>query len=248
MDSNPVDAFPPEVIEKLGFYVYRLIDPRNGETFYVGKGKANRVFQHARAAVKLLEEGDETTNKIKQIREIQQAGLQVGHVIHRHGMDEATAFQVEAALMDAYPGIHNDASGIGSGDYGCMHAIEVITKYRADPAEFRHKVILITVNRSLEVKSLYDATRFAWKISQSKAKQAEVILPVVKGIIKGAFVATEWLPATTENFPGWPNHPDRVAFNGHEAPEPIVSLYLNKRVPEKYRQQGAANPIRYAFP
>ncbi|WP_250481199.1 hypothetical protein [Caballeronia sp. GAOx1] len=29
--------------------MYRLIDPRNGETFYVGKGKENRVFQHIRA-------------------------------------------------------------------------------------------------------------------------------------------------------------------------------------------------------
>lgn len=32
------DSFPPEVTAKLKAYVYRLIDPRNGETFYVGKG------------------------------------------------------------------------------------------------------------------------------------------------------------------------------------------------------------------
>ena len=35
------DTFTPEVQERLGYYVYRLIDPRNGETFYVGKGKGN---------------------------------------------------------------------------------------------------------------------------------------------------------------------------------------------------------------
>jgi len=40
--------FPEEVCVKLGNYVYRLIDPRNGETFYVGKGKGNRVFVAAR--------------------------------------------------------------------------------------------------------------------------------------------------------------------------------------------------------
>jgi len=28
------------------FYVYRLIDPRSGVTFYVGKGQGNRVFTH----------------------------------------------------------------------------------------------------------------------------------------------------------------------------------------------------------
>lgn len=36
--------FPPGVTEMLNFYVYRLIDPRNGQTFYVGKGRGNRVF------------------------------------------------------------------------------------------------------------------------------------------------------------------------------------------------------------
>jgi hypothetical protein len=38
------DRFPPGVAAKLKYYVYRLIDPRNGETFYVGKGKEDRVF------------------------------------------------------------------------------------------------------------------------------------------------------------------------------------------------------------
>ncbi len=28
--------FPPEVTEPLKNYVYRLVDPRNGEPFYVG--------------------------------------------------------------------------------------------------------------------------------------------------------------------------------------------------------------------
>ena len=46
------EIFNTEVSESLGNYVYRLIDPRNGETFYVGKGKGNRVFQHAAGALK----------------------------------------------------------------------------------------------------------------------------------------------------------------------------------------------------
>lgn len=33
------------------FYVYNLIDPRNGEVFYVGKGAGHRVKQHVRDAV-----------------------------------------------------------------------------------------------------------------------------------------------------------------------------------------------------
>ena len=41
------DAFPYGVAEQLKWYVYRLIDPRTGETFYVGKGKDDQVFSHA---------------------------------------------------------------------------------------------------------------------------------------------------------------------------------------------------------
>src|SRR2546421_9011254 len=102
------DSFAPDVSRRLKTYVYRLIDPRNGETCDVGKGRGNRVFAHIRAEQGLLE-GDELDNKLKRIREIRLAGLEVGHVIHRHAMDEATAFEVEAALMDAYPGLTNIA-------------------------------------------------------------------------------------------------------------------------------------------
>ena len=41
------DQFPKELAAKVDYYVYRLIDPRNGQTFYVGKGKNDRVFRHA---------------------------------------------------------------------------------------------------------------------------------------------------------------------------------------------------------
>ena len=40
--------FTAEVTEQLKYYVYRLIDPRNGQTFYVGKGKGNRLYEFRR--------------------------------------------------------------------------------------------------------------------------------------------------------------------------------------------------------
>ena len=45
--------FTKEVSDHLENYVYRLIDPRNGETFYVGKGKGNRVFDHVKCELPL---------------------------------------------------------------------------------------------------------------------------------------------------------------------------------------------------
>lgn len=248
MPDHPSAAlqFPPEVAGKLGTYVYRLIDPRNGETFYVGKGKGNRVFAHIRADDKALD-GDDSDNKLRRIREIRVAGFEVGHVIHRHGLDDDTAFEVESALIDAYPGLTNLVDGVGGGEFGVMHAAEIIRRYRAETAVFAHKALLISVNRSAADTSLYEATRYAWKISRDRAQQAEVILATIQGLIVGAFIADGWLDATSANFPGREVVPGRFGFIGKEAPESIKRQYVGKRVPDEYRKKGAANPVKYSW-
>ena len=241
--AEPGDAFPPEVIARLRTYVYRLIDPRNGETFYVGKGQGNRVFAHIREQV----DGDDPNEKLKRIRDIHLAGFEVAHVIHRHGMDDKTAFEVEAALMDAYPGLSNIAGGRGNAEFGAAHAREIVRRYSAEPAEFTHRAVLISVNRSAAEASLYEATRYAWKVSLKKVQQAEVVLATLQGLIVGAFVADEWLPATPEHFPAREPVPGRFGFVGKEAPPAIWSQYVGKRVPDAYRKPGAANPVKYTW-
>ena len=43
--------------------------------------------------------------KLQRIKEIRSVGLDVQHVVHRHGIDRAdVAYEVEAALIDACPG------------------------------------------------------------------------------------------------------------------------------------------------
>jgi len=244
--EKAVESFPPEVAAKLKTYVYRLIDPRNGETFYIGKGKGDRVFAHIRLEHTKLE-GDEVDNKVRRIRDIHLSGFDVGHVIHRHGMDDATAFEVEASLIDAYPGVTNIVGGAGSLEYGAMHALGIIKRYSAAPAKFQHKAVLISVNVSAMEKSLYDATRYAWKISPAKARQADVVLATRQGLIVGAFVADEWKEATERNFPGQTARPGRFGFVGHDAPAELRDLYVGKRVPDEYRKKGAANPIKYTW-
>jgi hypothetical protein len=245
MKDEASGIFPAAVVAKLRTYVYRLIDPRNGETFYVGKGQGNRVFSHIRAEQSL--DGDDLDNKVKRIREIRVAGFDVAHVIHRHGMDDKTAIEVESALIDAYPGLTNAIVGAGANDYGAMHAAEIIRRYSAEPAVFKHKAILISVNRSATETSLYEATRYAWKISKSKAEQAEVILATRQGLIIGAFIADRWLEATAANFPGREEVPGRLGFVGRGAPEAVYNLYVGKSVPDEYRKRGASNPIKYTW-
>jgi hypothetical protein len=167
---NLPSEFSTEVIAELKYYVYRLIDPRNGETFYVGKGKGNRVFQHMKGAL-AGDDADEVNDKLQTIREIHNAGLDVIHVIHRHGMDEENAFEVEASLIDAYPCVTNIQGGTGSNDFGPMNAKEIIDKYAAEEAVFHHKCLMITINRTASERGIYSATRYAWKISKTKVKE-----------------------------------------------------------------------------
>ncbi len=237
-------AFTNEIIEKLGFYVYRLIDPRNGETFYVGKGKGDRVFAHV--AGEHEAGADELPEKLQRIREIRLAGFEVAHVIHRHGLDSKTAFEVEAALIDAYPGVTNIVSGYNADERGIMHADEIIVRYQAPVAAFQHNVVIINENRTASERSLYEAVRYAWKISPKKAEKADYVLAAQRGLIVGAFVADRWLPSTPSNFPGIIETLEgRWGFVGREAPDDIQRLYIRKRLPDNLRKKGAANPIKY---
>lgn len=248
--TNPSN-FPPGVADELKFYVYRLLDPRNGETFYVGKGKGNRVFAHARAEIEIRD--DDPGAKLRRIHEIRLAGFEVAHVIHRHGMEEKTALEVEAALIDAYPGLAVEASGHGSSERGAMHVKEIIQRYCADEAEItdREKVLLINVNRESVERSPYEAVRYAWKINANKASQANVILATVRGMIVGAFIADQWLPANATNFPNrWAEgdlSENRYGFIGQSAPQEIYRRYVGKRVPSRFRKPGASNPIKYSW-
>ena len=162
-------------------------------------------------------------------------------------MDSETAFEVEAALIDAYPGLTNIVGGSGNNDYGARHAKEIVRQYSAEPATFEHRALLISINISAAEASLYEATRYAWKISLARASKAEVVLATRQGEIVAAFIADRWLEATPPNFPGREAVPGRLGFVGHEAPENISRLYVGKRVPDEYRKRGAANPIKYTW-
>ena len=45
---NEKTEFSHEVCEELGLYVYRLVDLRNGQTFYMGIGFDDRVFAYVK--------------------------------------------------------------------------------------------------------------------------------------------------------------------------------------------------------
>jgi len=250
-------SFAPDTLEAIGNYVYRLIDPRNGETFYVGKGKENRVFYHVNLSSNLVSENEDPVSlKIARITAIRNSFLRVIHVIHRHDIPDAAVFEVEAALIDAFPGLTNVQGGYGSDSKGPMSPLELDNKYSRptiseEPAE---KLVLININR-IEDKStqdsIYRQTQLAWRISKERAEKADYVLAVVRGVVIGAFIADKWLNATHENFPERISPDgdmlDRKGFIGRTAPQHILEKFVGdtgKRIAID-SMKHVQYPIRY---
>ena len=229
-------------IEKLGYYVYLLIDPRNNEVFYVGKGKGNRINQHLLGA---LDDKTNETEKIKKIREIQNIGLEVKHFVLRHELTEKEAFEVESAVIDVLgkDNLTNLVKGHLSEDKGLMKLEDIKIKYEADDAVFEVPVILININnlyqRNMSEKEIYDATRKSWKVNINRVSNIKIACSVYRGIIREVFLIDKWIPSSEVK--------GRYMFEGKIASKDIRDKYLSKFV-SKYWKKGSQNPIKYITP
>lgn len=245
---NNITKFSPEVCEKIKSYVYRLIDPRNGQTFYVGKGKGNRVFDHVNGALKCSEEDSEMNNpKISTIRDIKNAGLEVIHVIQCWNLTDEEAFLVESAIMDCYPHLTNIQKGHYS-DYGVTNAYtlekNMSVKTYEEPENIDYIIIKTSADRVRQYQededydyamALYEATRSAWRLSLNNVK-GKYVLSVIGGIVQEVYEPIEWMQVTNSR---------RIEFEGKVAPHEIRDYFINKRIPEKYFGAGMANPALY---
>lgn len=186
------NSLKPEISKSLGYYVYRLADPRNGETFYVGKGIANRVFGYE-------SETDDITSiakkeKHKRILEIKADGHNVIRIIHRHFLfetfdketSELLSFEVESALIDAYTRLTNTQEDRNSDNRSSTHINEIIKKYSKEETIPKHSLMAISIPISIEQKSLYNAVRYVWRIDFNKAKD-RYVLAHTKGLERGVF-------------------------------------------------------------
>ena len=220
------------------YYVYRLVDPRTLQTFYVGKGCGERVFQHIKNVL-IDKEEDKVSLKSRQIAEILATGKQVISIIHRRGLTEDEAFEVEAALIDAYPGLTNIQNGHNF-ERGAISLEDLSSSINIEEYEEPEEdyIIIKTSYNAISINGdLYEATRKSWRASLEKAKKYKYVFSVIDGIVREVYNIQEWYQY---------DDTERIAFVGTpvKADSPMAQ-YKNKFIPEYYRTKGASNPFLY---
>lgn len=242
--------FTTDVIEKIGYYVYRLIDPRNGNTFYIGKGKGNRIFQHVKGAIDYYDGADgiqdSDPNKLRTIMKIHQDGLEVIYIIQRWNLTEKEAFLIEASLIDAFPGLTN----LQRGHYFDTGVVNVRTLQKRfersvydEPKDFKYLIIKVktqTLDSMLQIYPQtyrYEATRSAWRIKPKSITEYPFVFSATEGIVREIYRILEWYTVDDGT---------RVAFRGEIASETIRQRFVDKRLPDTYIKKGMASPVLFS--
>lgn len=246
--------FKQPVIEAIGYYVYCLVDPRNNIVFYIGKGKGNRVFAHAKNAL-----NDDNENlKYTTIREIINSGNKVMYYIIRHNLTEETAYIVESTLIDflTYPKFNNKSilTNIQSGhhiwDEGIKSAKEINMTYDCEKiiVNENENLLLVSLNKSFnQSKStnvyvrpdIYEATRKYWKADIHKLEKIDYVLGVYKNIVRSVIKPDKWIPTKCSE----DGHQFSSVRYECEGELLLDSPYLNKDVSDFPFGSGGA--IRY---
>ena len=251
------EKFPRHIVEKLGWYVYALQDPRSRRVFYIGKGKGNRVFAHANFAQ--IEKGLEGP-KSRLIKESLDSGHKVEAIVLRHALNsEAEAFQIESVLIDfchfldeshglTLCDLTNLVRGHDHSELGIMNAETLMSLYHAPKCpKINERAILfrIPVRWSPEIsrESLYESTSGWWRLG-ARREDAEIALAVSNGIVRGVYVINSWRPRQRGDR-GWtdtekPN--TRWGFSGRDISD--SSPYMNRDVQHLFLS-NSQNPVTY---
>ena len=247
-----LESFPPGVSESLGHYVYLYLDPRTKKPFYVGKGKGNRCVCHLR--------DQRECEKVKQLKELRKLRLKPIVEILKYGLKDQEALLVEAAAIDCF-GIEeltNEVRG-HSRRHGRRGRVEDLkAELSASPIRIEHPVILINIAKNFHYgmtpQALYDATRSAWVVRESKAKNAAYALAVYRGIVREVYQVATWLEAgqtmRSSDPDGRPKSrtrkgKKRLEFVGKVADDVVRRKYVGRAVRDYWRA-GSQNPIGYA--
>ncbi|PIZ62884.1 hypothetical protein COY17_01680 [Candidatus Saccharibacteria bacterium CG_4_10_14_0_2_um_filter_52_9] len=228
-------------IEHLKYYVYLLIDPRDNQIFYVGKGKGNRINSHRLDALVFGEDKSEKLSRIIEILSDEVKDDDIVLKVLRHGLSEKEALEVEAAVIDLLRDqLTNIVSGHHSDKQGLSTIQELEIYYQAEPAVFNEPVMLININDKYQacknLDEIYEATRSAWRVSLIRANQIKIVCATYRGIIRGVFEVENWQKHKRRD--------GRYEFIGRPADARTTTRYINHSI-EEYQKTGSQNPVKY---
>lgn len=263
-----MDKFSEKSLIALGnFYVYGLIDPRNNQLFYIGKGKDNRVFEHEKESINSI---DSDKLKLKTILEIKNAGLEVKKIIINSNLTEQEAFVAEASLINAFNYISdtrltNIVSGHHSSEALSVEEFEKINgAIPLQENDIKHKILVIKINqlyqKEMDEHSIYEVVRGIWRASIEKAKTVDYVFGVYNSLIIAVYKPTKWFICKNakDKLPRQDivldSKLEKRIFFEDECFEKGLPLdenqlfYLNKSISELKINQTAQNPITYLHP
>lgn len=247
--------FVPKAMEELKYYVYVYSDPDTKKPFYIGKGKGNRCFHH------LFQVGE--SEKIQKLQQLKDEGKEPLIEILVHGVDEETAFKVEAAAIDliGIENLTNLQKGHHANTFGRIDVDELNARFSRrtiKKEDITENVLLIRINQQYHYGmtdfELYEATRTCWVVNQEKADKLQYAFAVYNGMIMEVYQITAWLPAfSTMNSRNIDTDimerniaRGRKEFVGIIAPNEIREKYVGGIVSDLFAP-GNSNPIMYVM-
>ena len=268
--SKPsIKLFSEKAVEQLnGFYVYALIDPRNNQVFYIGKGIGNRVFSHE------IESGKSPKSekaKLKRIQEIEAAGFDVKRIIITWSMTESEAFAAEAALINMLSFLSADMltnAVAGHHVHEAMTVEDFDLLYGAEhlkQEDIQHSIMVIKINKlyrkGMNPKELYDIVRGNWRASMAsiQKRNVEYVFGVYNQLIVAVYKPDEWhyvhdridVPQIDDlDEKTLERGKDRVYFvcQDYEHLDKNQQFYLHKSIADLKVNQSSQNPITYLTP
>jgi uncharacterized protein len=244
-ELNALEKFSNKTLEKIGYYVYGLVDPLSKEYFYIGKGSGNRVFSHVRQKIR-QKDIDPKFDIIERLKEF--GGPEI--IILRHGLSEYQALLIESTIIDVL-GVNqmaNKVRGLDSDRFGIMSATNLDSQYKGIEYKGKEQCICFKINKAwrkqMTDNELYDVIRGNWRVNIERARSARFGVGVYHGIIRAIYKIENWSESThhRNGEPVDPLKPKRWHFSGLKDLE--MQKYIGFSL-QKHPNHKVSGPLFY---